>query len=161
MTTDAAAPLDPRACPDAGRPCRRTLLRGAAGLGALGLAGVGLAGCGSGTKAVAAPAPAPAGGSGGPKDLGPSADIPVGGGTVFGDDKVVVTQPTKGVYKAFTAICTHTGCTVSEVGEGTINCPCHGSRYSITDGSVVAPPAPAPLAAKTVTVTDGRVNVVL
>jgi Rieske Fe-S protein len=58
-------------------------------------------------------------------------------------------------------VCTHTGCTVSAVGGGTINCPCHGSRYSITDGSVVAPPAPAPLAAKSVTVVGGKITVVL
>lgn len=47
--------------------------------------------------------------------LGPSADIPVGGGTIFKDEKVVVTQPEEGTLRAFTAICTHQGCVVAEV----------------------------------------------
>ena len=70
----------------------------------------------------------------------------MGGGTILADQKVVVTQPTAGQFKAFTAICTHMGCTVASVANGTINCPCHGSQYSIKDGSVVGGPAPAPLA---------------
>jgi Rieske Fe-S protein len=165
MTSASAAPPPAPPCPDAqpGGACRRTILRGAAGLGVLGLAGGALSGCGGAASAqpvAAAQAPAPARG-GGSRTLGPAADIPVGGGSVFGDDKVVVTQPTKGEFKAFTAVCTHTGCIVSEVADGTIGCPCHGSRFSITDGSVVAPPAPAPHAAKTVTVVDGNVTVVL
>jgi Rieske Fe-S protein len=84
--------------------------------------------------------------------LGPTSDIPVGGGKVFTAQKIVVTQPTAGAFKAFTAICTHMGCTVASVSNGIIQCPCHGSQYSITDGSVKHGPAPLPLAAKTVTV---------
>jgi Rieske Fe-S protein len=82
------------------------------------------------------------------------ADVPVGGGVVIKADKTVVTQPKEGEFKAFSAVCTHAGCVVSEVANGTINCPCHGSKYSVTDGSVVAGPAPKPLAAKAVKV-DG------
>ena len=63
----------------------------------------------------------------------------------------VVTQPTAGQYKAFTNICTHQGCPVSAVQDGVIICPCHGSHFSITDGSAVAGPAQAPLAEKKVT----------
>jgi len=72
-------------------------------------------------------------------------DVPEGGGVVFGDDEVVVTQPRAGEFKGFSAICTHEGCTVGEVADGTINCPCHGSRYAIADGSVTGGPAPDPL----------------
>jgi len=63
------------------------------------------------------------------------------------------------VFKAFTAICTHMGCTVGTISGGLIICPCHGSQYSIVDGSVKRGPAPAALAAKTVTVTNGEVSV--
>jgi Rieske Fe-S protein len=85
--------------------------------------------------------------------LGKASEVPVGGGMVFTDAKVVVTQPSKGQYKAFSAVCTHVGCLCNQVANGTINCPCHGSKFKITDGSVVTGPAPAPLAAKTVTVS--------
>jgi Rieske Fe-S protein len=71
----------------------------------------------------------------------------------------VVTQPTKGNYKAFTKICTHQGCTVADVANGVIHCDCHGSEYSIKDGSVVNPPASKPLAEHKVTVSDGKVFV--
>jgi Rieske Fe-S protein len=73
------------------------------------------------------------------------ADIPVGGGKVFADQKVVVTQPTAGTVKAFSATCTHAGCTVSEVLDGTINCTCHGSKFRVADGSVAGGPAGRPL----------------
>ena len=89
--------------------------------------------------------------------LGRTADIPVGGGMVFTAAKVVVTQPTKGVFKAFSAVCTHVGCICNQVADGTINCPCHGSKFKITDGAVVAGPAPSPLPAAPVTFSDGKI----
>jgi Rieske Fe-S protein len=85
-------------------------------------------------------------------------DIPVGGGTVFPARKVVVTQPVAGQFKAFSAICTHMGCTVGGVADGTIVCPCHGSRYSITDGSVKGGPAPRPLPAVPITVSGTTIS---
>jgi Rieske Fe-S protein len=85
-------------------------------------------------------------------------DIPVGGGKVFKDQKIVVTQPQQGTIKAFSATCTHQGCTVGSVSGGTINCPCHGSKYKIEDASVAAGPAPEPLAAKKITVEGGEIK---
>ena len=84
-------------------------------------------------------------------------DIPVGGGVVFSDHKVVVTQPAKGVFKAFSAVCTHVGCICNKVANGTIDCPCHGAEFKITDGAVVTGPAPAPLTARKITVSDGKI----
>jgi Rieske Fe-S protein len=75
-----------------------------------------------------------------------TSDVPVGGGKILADKKIVITQPRAGSFEAFTAVCTHQGCTVSSVSGGTVNCPCHGSKFSIANGSVVAGPAPTALA---------------
>ncbi len=89
--------------------------------------------------------------------LGMAADVPVGGGKVFTAAKVVVTQPTKGKFNAFSAVCTHVGCVCNQVADGTINCPCHGSKFAIADGSVAGGPAPTPLPGVAVAVKDGTV----
>lgn len=86
-----------------------------------------------------------------------TADVPVGGGLILAQQAVVITQPTKGDFKGFSSTCTHMGCTVGSVSD-TINCPCHGSMFSIEDGSVVGGPAPAGLAAKDVVVDGGSIN---
>ena len=89
--------------------------------------------------------------------LGAASEIPVGGGKIYTAAKVVVTQPTRGQYKAFSAVCTHVGCIMSEVADGTIDCPCHGSEFKITTGAVVTGPAPAPLPKKQIKIVDGKV----
>lgn len=95
------------------------------------------------------------------KVLGPAHKIPVGGGVVFAAEKVVVTHPKGGKIRAFSAICTHVGCAVNQVANGTIDCPCHGSQFKITDGSVVAGPAPSPLPRRRVKVVKGKVVLLL
>ncbi|MEU6402638.1 Rieske (2Fe-2S) protein [Streptomyces sp. NPDC046985] len=144
---------------------RRTVL--ATSAVALAAAGCGSTDGGAQNSAAASSEPSPAGtsaagtvpsagasaaASGAAKKLADVSDIPEGGGKVFADQKVVVTQPAKGRFKAFSAICTHQGCTVAEVADGTIDCPCHGSRYHITDGSVANGPAERPLAERKITV---------
>lgn len=86
-----------------------------------------------------------------------AADVPVGGGTVITEKKIVVTQPQAGEFKAFSAVCTHQGCIVKDVSDGTINCPCHGSKYRVTDASVAAGPAPKPLAPQAITEKGGEI----
>lgn len=99
---------------------------------------------GTATPGAGAPAPAPAANA-----IAKTADVPVGSGVII--DEVVVTQPSAGEFKGFSAICTHQGCTVNEVAEGTINCPCHGSKFNL-DGSVANGPATRPLESKSVSV---------
>ncbi|SNR85165.1 Rieske (2Fe-2S) protein [Actinomadura mexicana] len=135
---------------------RRGLLIGAGLAGVAGLAAAcgesGDGGGGSGGSGGGS------GGGGTGAALASVSEIPVGGGKVFEDAKVVVCQPRQGEFTAFSATCTHRGCSVGSVSGGTINCPCHGSKFKITDGSVASPPADEPLAGKKVTVQGGKIT---
>jgi Rieske Fe-S protein len=156
---------------------RRGVLAGAAGVGAAAV----LAACGTAsdnsntgssnnggtqstptgtapTKATPTAGQTQGGSTGGGAELAKTTEIPVGGGKVIEAQKVVVTQPTKGNFKAFSAVCTHAGCTVGSVSNGVISCPCHGSRFSAADGSVKGGPAPSALAAKNVTVQGDSIT---
>ncbi|MQA61782.1 MAG: Rieske 2Fe-2S domain-containing protein [Actinophytocola sp.] len=116
------------------------------GTGAVGIVAVtGLAGCGESSE-EGGPAPGTV--------LGSSDEVPVGGGVVFADERVVVTQPVDGEFAGFTAVCTHQGCVVDNVGGGTINCKCHGSKFQIADGQVANGPAEKPLAEQAIEVND-------
>ncbi|MFJ1747076.1 Rieske (2Fe-2S) protein [Streptomyces sp. NPDC088116] len=85
-------------------------------------------------------------------------DIPEGGGKVFADQGVVITQPTAGEFKAFSSKCTHAGCAVKGISDGVINCPCHGSKFSATDGSVQTGPATKPLPATAIKVSGDSIT---
>jgi len=129
---------------------RRTVLAtGAAAALAAGCSKYGDGNDSSGSSSVKA--------SGG-QELATTADIPVGGGKILKAQKVVVTQPKKDEFKAFSAVCTHQGCTVSAIANGTINCPCHGSKFNIADGTVAGGPAPKPLPAEQITVEGNSIR---
>ena len=145
---------------------RRVLLRGAA---VTGVAAPLLVACGSDDEPSGS-----AGTSGSASETGGSSessgaaaggttvatsDVPVEGGVILADEMLVVTQPAEGEFKAFSAVCTHQGCPVQSVSEGTINCSCHGSKFSIEDGSVVNGPATSALESKSVSVDGDQVTV--
>ncbi|WTW94333.1 Rieske (2Fe-2S) protein [Streptomycetaceae bacterium NBC_01309] len=148
----ATTPNFPESAPD-----RRTVLRGVAVAGAVGAVGVPLAACT--TENSGARADSPRAGEQGPVTIGKVPDISVGAGKVFEDSRVVVTQPAKGVYKAFDARCPHQGCLVKKVEQGVINCPCHGSQFDVNDGSVVRGPANTALPELPAKVVDGDIVV--
>ncbi|MBW5487012.1 Rieske (2Fe-2S) protein [Streptomyces bambusae] len=147
---------------------RRTVLAA----GAATLAGAALSGCANeetpkestgapeaGVGQQPAPAdPAAEAAAGGKKTLGAAADIPVGGGKVFTEQKVVVTQPTAGQFKAYSAVCTHQGCAVTSVTDGHIVCPCHKSLFKVADGSPAGGPATRPLPAQKIAVEGGNIT---
>jgi nitrite reductase/ring-hydroxylating ferredoxin subunit len=85
-------------------------------------------------------------------------DIQVGGGKIFAEQKVVVTQPTAGNFKGFDITCTHQGCPVSKIEGANIVCECHQSAYKIADGSVARGPATRPLVPKSVKVENGQIK---
>ncbi len=141
---------------------RRTILTA----GGLVLAGGALAACGGAdSTATEATTGAPATGAASASSTGAPAattpvagalasvsEIPVGGGVIVPEPPIVITQPVAGTFKAFTAICPHQGCLVSEVAENEIVCPCHGSLFSAEDGAVVQGPAVQGLTAASIAV---------
>ena len=142
--------------PGTGSPRRLVLL----GAGAVGATAV-LAACGtstsstntSGTDYSNDPAPAGSGkadaqggssggdggGSSGGTVLAAKADVPEGGGII--KNGYVITQPTAGTFKAFGTVCPHQQCNVSKVADGSIICPCHGSKFDVKTGDRTAGPA--------------------
>ncbi len=85
------------------------------------------------------------------------ADVPVGSGRIISDPPVVVVRTSQTKVVGFSAICTHQGCTVTSISNGTINCPCHGSRFDLRTGHVASPPATRALPAVPLQVRDGQV----
>ena len=172
-TTTAEAPTDMN---------RRTVLR-AAGVGGAGVAGAAaLASCGgsttpktpsassttasasatsSATSSGSTSGSATSSGSAAPSGTPvKTADVPVGGGVINASALFVVTQPSAGQFKAFSAVCTHMGCTVTKIVDGMIDCPCHQSQFDITTGTpTAASQAKSPLPGKTATVSGDSVYV--
>lgn len=143
---------------------RRTVLAASAAA----LAGGALTACGGGDgekttpnepSGQATPSFAPDTAAGAAATLVKAADVPVGGGKILKDQKLVVTQPTAGSFRCFSAVCTHQGCLVNKVANGTIDCPCHQSTFKVTDGAVVKGPATTPLPEKKINVAaDGSIS---
>ncbi len=152
-TTDAGASATPCACFSR----RESLL--AAGVAVVGTAGLAACGSSAGDAVSSAAGSVASGAASAAGDAIAAADIPVGGGRVFDALKVVVTQPTAGDFKAFSAVCTHQGCTVNGVSDGVITCPCHGSTFDIATGAVRQGPATQPLPPKSVTVSGDGITV--
>ena len=154
-------------CPGAaasGDTSRRAVIGMAVGVGAL-CAGCATYGTSAGAPETTEQTNPPAAGSGtppagaaAPAPLAQTSAVPVGGATILTDRRIVLAQPTAGTYKAFTAVCTHQGCTVSSIADGLIICPCHGSRFHLADGSVESGPASRPLAPIAIKVTDGKIS---
>ncbi|WP_194907448.1 Rieske (2Fe-2S) protein [Catenulispora rubra] len=138
-------------------PDRRSVMKAAA-LVVVPVAGVGaVAACSSSSSSSSSGGSSSGNGNG--TVAVPSSSVPVGGGYIDKSNNVVVTQPQAGVFKAFTAVCTHQGCTVGGVTNNRIVCPCHGSVFSAQDGSVLNGPAASPLAAMTAKVNGANVDV--
>jgi Rieske Fe-S protein len=160
---------------------RRAVFLGAGAVGATAF----LAACGTEEPTGGATAPPATSGSSGPASPTPSAageddddnedsgedesaeavlvsadEVEVGGGVILGEESVVVTQPAAGNFRGFSAVCTHQGCTVSSISNGIINCQCHGSQYSIEDGSVIqgAVPGQGPLPEVAINVDGDRIT---
>lgn len=139
-------------------PSRRAVLQGA-GLAAVTVGAA--AACGSddsdstaGSTASSSSSTSASAGSGGGTELASVSDVPVGGGMILKDQKLVLTQPTAGEIKAFSSRCTHQGCAVGAVKDGFIVCPCHGSRFAIADGA----PTPESPAKKPLDTTQVKVS---
>jgi len=143
-------------------PSRRHVVTG---LAAVGIGGPLLAACGSsavGTSTslkhpgASSPSSSPSGGgSSSVTPLVKASDVPVGGGVILG--QAVVTQPVAGTFKAFSPVCTHQGCTVAQIQNQQILCPCHGSAFSIATGAVEGGPAPSPLPPIAITNKNGEI----
>ncbi|MFD3695916.1 Rieske (2Fe-2S) protein [Streptomyces sp. NPDC058646] len=133
-------------------PARRTVLRGAAALAGAAGAGAALTACSTATDSGGNTPATPTA----PVELGAAADVPVGGAKLYREQKLVVSCPAEGRYKAFSAQCTHAGCVLDKIVEGEGNCPCHGSRFDVTTGAVLRGPATDPLPAVPVTATGGK-----
>ncbi|MEV6418778.1 Rieske (2Fe-2S) protein [Streptomyces sp. NPDC051662] len=128
---------------------RRTVLKGAALAGA---AGLGAAACSTESKLGHAENPTPTA----PVDLGAAADVPVGGAKLYREQRLVVSCPAKGEYRAFGAQCTHAGCLLEKL-EGTVgDCPCHGSKFDVTTGKALQGPATASLPEVPITAEGGK-----
>ncbi|HEY5185352.1 MAG TPA: Rieske 2Fe-2S domain-containing protein [Actinomycetes bacterium] len=90
----------------------------------------------------------------------PMSSVPVGSAQPFTDPQTggpaYLLQPKAGVFRAYSAVCTHQGCTVSPDSNG-FACPCHGAMYD-SSGNVISGPAPQPLQSISVVVVDGQVR---
>ncbi len=136
-------------------------------VGAVGIPGIALIGCSQAKSPASEPAvgtSTPAGSSSAAtgstsatapsssaaasgKALAKLSDIKVGEAiSAKGPDgaDIIITRPTETTVAAYSAICTHEGCTVKPAGKE-LDCPCHGSVFDLK-GAVLNGPAQRALA---------------
>jgi thiosulfate dehydrogenase [quinone] large subunit len=135
---------------------------------AAGRPGAGSRGTSGGADSSAGGAGAADGHSGSPLPpgavkLGPGRRLPSGQAATYSDpgdgSPDILIRESDGGLKAFSAVCTHAGCTVGYEG-GVIVCPCHGGEYSAETGEVIAGPPPSALAPKQVLESGGQLYAV-
>jgi Rieske Fe-S protein len=119
---------------------------------------------GSGTASDSSSSPSDSGAGGGTGAgagtvLASASDVEVGGAVFLEEPSVVITQPEKGEFKAFSRTCTHQQCPVTDIVDGQIHCSCHGSLFDMTTGDNVGGPAPSPLTEVPITVEGGDITV--
>lgn len=135
-------------------PTRRSVI----GASLVAGASVSLVACGSGNKPQDVPEP-----SGSAQDAVELSKLPVEGTasvSVQGHDYLLY-RPDEATVLAYTAVCTHQGCSVGTGTGTTFKCPCHGSEFSKLDGSVTQGPAKAPLARYATEVGSTEVKIFL
>ncbi len=116
----------------------------------------------SAPPAVAAPqsgAPPPSGTA-----LAPASAVPVGEGRTFTDPAsgrpAWMLRPSPSKVVAFSATCTHAGCTVQfDSAANEFVCPCHGGRFNASTGAVLAGPPPSPLTQIPARIVNGEIRV--
>ncbi|MFI6940818.1 Rieske (2Fe-2S) protein [Streptomyces sp. NPDC050418] len=128
---------------------RRTVLKGAA---LAGTAGLGAAACSTDSDLGKAKEPTPTA----PVDLGAASAVPAGSSKLFREQRLIVTCSKDGKYSALSAQCTHAGCVLDKIEDNHGHCPCHGSRFNVTNGAAVEGPASVPLPKVPVRVVDGK-----
>jgi Rieske Fe-S protein len=144
---------DNRVSKTAGDASRRAVMSGIVGVGV----GVPLlAACGSDDSESSGSGGGGASASGA---IGKTSEVPVGGAKIFKAEKVMVSQPSEGEFKAFSTVCTHQGCPITKMDGDEIECGCHGSRFMVADGSVANGPATKPLKELKATVKGDNLTV--
>jgi thiosulfate dehydrogenase [quinone] large subunit len=123
-------------------------------------------GSGGGSQQASSQAPSSGSQTSLPSDavkIGPSSRLPDGQAATYRDPSTqqpdIVIRNSDGSLVAFSAVCTHAGCTVG-YESGQIVCPCHGGTYSATTGQVTGGPPPTPLARRKVIESKGSIYAV-
>ncbi|MFC7402219.1 ubiquinol-cytochrome c reductase iron-sulfur subunit [Citricoccus sp. GCM10030269] len=142
---------------------RRSFLERGATLGALGaVSTLGLAAC---TDDIRAEESAPSHHAGGSAtEAVKTEELPVGESTSVTVEGVTLLlhRDAEDSVRAFSATCTHQGCTVApteENGDHVFACPCHGSHFDVTTGVPYGGPAKKPLTEYTAAVDGDRITV--
>jgi Rieske Fe-S protein len=139
---------------------RRSLLIGTAATagGALALSACSVSPSGSTTVPAVPGSSAP---PGRPFRIGKLSEVNVGSAATgkANGRTVVIFRPENRKVVAYDATCTHAGCSVAPAGTN-FECPCHGSTFNGTDGSVITGPARRPLMPLTAAIDGDWITVV-